>query len=204
LSIHRTPRSACASALALALCLSACSSADESSLERIIGPPRRIETQAPPPRLFVASAERFGLSTAAPAQNAQFSYATPSGWSERESTEMRVLNFQIDDAGKSECYVTVLGGDGGGDLANVNRWCGQIGVKVWDSAQLDSAPRIRMFGAEALLVALGDPSAARALLCAMARLDSRAVFVKLSGSAEEVAAQRAAFELFCKSLALKP
>lgn len=154
-------------------------------------------------RLFASSAERFGLSSPSASAAGAFDYTTPSEWSEQAPTELRAVNFKI-GAGGMECYVTVLAGDGGGELANVNRWCGQLSLAPWGQAQLDAAPRITMFGQDALFVALGDENSKKMLLGALARSESRAVFVKLTGAPAEVLAQRAAFESFCTSLAKKP
>lgn len=133
-----------------------------------------------------------------------FTYATPQGWRELPLTEMRAVRFQVGESAGDECTVSVLGGDGGGALANVNRWCGQIKAKAWTQAQLDGARRIEMFGAQALVVELGDEGGERRVLGALAKLDGRSVFVKLIGARDVVLAQRQAFDAFCTSLAKKP
>jgi hypothetical protein len=202
-SIIHPPRCAAGCAFVLVLGLGACSPSEHALLERSIGAPQRIEGKPDEMRLFASSAERFGLSSSAASATAAFDYSAPSGWSEQPPTELRSPNFKIGERGM-ECYVTVLAGDGGGALANVNRWCGQLSLAPWGQAQLDAAPRIAMFGEDALLVALGDESSKKMLLGALAKSESRAVFVKLTGDPAEVLAQRAAFESFCTSLAKKP
>lgn len=197
------PRSAAGCAFVLVLSLGACSPSEHALLERSIGTPQRVDRTPDDIRLFASSAERFGLSSSGASANAAFDYTTPPGWSEQPPTDLRSPNFKIGEDGM-ECYVTVLAGDGGGALANVNRWLGQLSLAPWGQAQLDAAPQITMFGQEALLVELGDESTKKMLLGALARTESRAVFVKLAGAPAEVLAQRAAFESFCKSLAKKP
>lgn len=192
------------SAMALALWLGACSSSDEIDNQRSIGPAHHSESKQTAQRLFASSAERFGMSMPGPASAAPFTFTTPPGWNELPPTELRALNFRIGESAEDECSVTLLGGDGGGALANVNRWCGQVGASAWNQAQLDAAPRIAMFGSEALIVMLGDEGAKRSMLGALARLDGRSVFVKLAGRRETILAQRPAFESFCTSLAKKP
>jgi len=187
-----------------ALVLGACSPSAEVILERSIGAPQPLEGPAEEIRLFATSAERFGLSSPGASATSAFDGITPPGWSEQAPTEMRALSFKIGDSGGMECSVSVLGGDGGGALANVNRWCGQLGLAPWGQEQLEAAPRITMFGADALLVVLGDENSKQMLLGALARLESRTVFVKLTGAPAEVLAQRGAFESFCTSLAEKP
>lgn len=203
LSIRKTPRHARRWGIVLALCLGACSAQDEPGGVRAIGALRPIDAQQQAPRLFASSAERFGLATPAAANDSGFSYTTPAGWSERAPTDMRTINFQIGAAG-AECYVTVLGGDGGGTLANINRWSGQLKARSWGQADLDAAPRLGMFGNEAVLVELADDTSERMLLGALARMESKSVFVKLTGSRAQVEGERASFAAFCTSLARKP
>ncbi len=141
------------------------------------------------------------MSSAASAT--EFAYVTPAGWSERPPTDLRVINFQIGEKAGTECYVTVLGGDAGGALANINRWCGQLKIPAWTQKDLDASPRIAMFGADTVLVTLDDTSTDRMLLGVQARLESRSVFVKLTGARADVSAQREAFVAFCSSLKKK-
>ena len=188
----------------MAVCLGACSGSDELGIERRIGAARRIEAQTTEIRLFASSAERFGLAMPGVAKANEFTYSTPAGWSERPPTDLRVINFQIGEQAGTECYVTVLGGDAGGALANINRWCGQLKCAPWTEQDLEQATRITMFGAQATLVSLCDAAGEHMLLGVQARLETRSVFVKLTGSKIDVLAQRAAFESFCTSLSRKP
>jgi len=186
----------------MALGLGACAPSGEAGVARTIAAPQRIAGESGSQRLFASSAERFGMSMpgAVTSVAAAFEYTTPAGWRARPPTDMRAINFEVGEAAGTECYVTVLGGDGGGALANINCWCGQLKAKPWSDEQLDAAPRLTMFGADAVLVVLGDEGGERAMIGALARSGSRTVFVKLSGLRADVLAQQAAFETFCKSL----
>ncbi len=199
-------KSSCAArcaAIVLAVCLSGCSQSEGLGFERKLGAPVRIDSKGAQPRLFASSAERFGTFMSGAASAAEFAYVAPSGWSERPPTDLRVINFQIGEQAGTECYVTVLGGDAGGALANINRWCGQLKIPAWTQKDLDAAPRIVMFGADTVLVTLDDTSTDRMMLGVQARLDARSVFVKLTGSRAAVSAQREAFVAFCSSLKKK-
>lgn len=190
------------SVVCAAVFVAACSRAEDG--ERSIGAPQRIETSAKEARLFASSAERFGMQMPGPtAVAAKFEYTIPDGWAERPATDMRAVNMAAGANGATECYVTVLGGDGGGALANVNRWCGQIGAKPWTESDLAAAPTIAMFGSDAVVAAVGEEAQEKMLIGALARVDSQSVFVKLIGPRADVLAQRGAFEAFCKSLSRK-
>ena len=192
----------CAFSLALGLC--GCGDSSDSAQVFEIGPGRKLARSEAPPRLFASSAERFGLGMPGTAQVGDFDYHVPAGWTEVAPTSSRTINLQIAANTAAECYVTLLAGDGGGDLANVNRWCGQLGHAAWNPDELAAAPRLAMLGGEAIVVILGSASSERALLGALAKVDGRSVFVKFTGPGELLFAQRAAFEAFCGSLAKKP
>lgn len=67
-------------------------------------------------------------------------WALPDGWTEvPEPRQMRVATFIAPDpAGPIEVAVTRFGGRVGGDLANINRWRGQMGLPPLAAAELDS------------------------------------------------------------------
>lgn len=126
-------------------------------------------------------------------------YTAQEGWTEVAPTPTRLVNFQA-GAPTNECYVTILAGDGGGPLDNVNRWRGQVGLPPVTSAEVGGMPRIPMLGGEALLIeAMG---AEKAILGTVSLLPGRAVFVKMTGPPDLVAQEKTRFVAFCGSLSL--
>ena len=79
-------------------------------------------------------------STASPEAAAQkgIEWTTPKGWREVAPTDMRVGSFLVD--GKkglsADVSIVMLGGPAGGELANVNRWRGQLGLAAITEAEL--------------------------------------------------------------------
>ena len=56
-------------------------------------------------------------------------YTLPAGWEKKALSAMRVASFGISQDGKqADISVIPLGGMAGDDLANVNRWRGQVGL----------------------------------------------------------------------------
>jgi len=112
--------------------------------------------------------------------------------------------------GEAECYVTLLGGAGGGVVANINRWRDQMGAEVLSEAQIAALPRIPFLGGEAVLVeipgayvGMGDADVPAALLLgAVCMLEDASVFVKMTGPRATVEAEREAFQEFCGSMEL--
>ena len=68
-------------------------------------------------------------------------YTVPPGWQEKPPTEIRLASFSIAENGKqADVSVVPLGGMGGGDLANVNRWRGQVGLQQITDEALAKLP----------------------------------------------------------------
>lgn len=135
-------------------------------------------------------------------------WETPAGWRVGPSRTMRAVTFGLGASGASECYVTVLGGDGGGVSANLDRWRGQLGLSPFEAGEYAALERVSVLGAETPLfeayghfTGMGERSDSDwGMLGVVAPLSDRTVFVKLTGPEEEVRAARAAFVSFCKGL----
>jgi|CXWL01.1.fsa_nt_gi hypothetical protein len=58
------------------------------------------------------------------------SWKTPKGWREVAPSEMRIGSFLIDGKNglQADVSIVVLSGPAGGDLANINRWRGQLNL----------------------------------------------------------------------------
>jgi hypothetical protein len=168
------------------------------------------QPQTPSHPESTSTAERMGLRPIAPATSSTgFSWDAPETWQALPPQQFRPANFRAGAQGDVECYLSVLGGTGGGIAANVNRWRGQMGLEPLDEAAIEQLPSIAMLGSEALLVelegAFGGMSGENAqedanLLGAMLIDDGQAIFVKMTGPAASVAAERDQFLAFCASL----
>jgi len=57
-------------------------------------------------------------------------WSTPAGWTQQAPSGMRAASYLVEDASgdKVDVSVVALDGGGGGDLNNINRWRGQIGL----------------------------------------------------------------------------
>ncbi len=191
--------------LCLLLALSACSepSRDLDYAGRRSAPPLDGPVRA------MSAGERFGAGRPASADQsdeAPLSWEVPAGWVELAPTQMRMVNLKVGDEG--ECYLTILGGDGGGITGNVNRWRGQIGLGELSDSEVAALPKMDVLGREASLVDLrgsytGMGSAARedwALLGAITTSSRFTLFVKFIGPQALLEREAAGFESFCSSL----
>jgi hypothetical protein len=136
----------------------------------------------------------------------KLSYDIPADWTESSLGSMRVASFLVSKDGKqADMSVIPLGGAAGGNLANVNRWRGQVGLApLTEQALKASAESVQLAGEPADLYDLagtspgsGDPMR---VLGAIQNRDGTAWFFKLSGDSELVASQKSALLEFLKSV----
>jgi hypothetical protein len=74
-----------------------------------------------------------------PTPKGALKWTLPKGWTEAQGGgAMRFATLTTPYAGKLEATVVVLPGPAGGELANVNRWRGQIALPALDEAGLAS------------------------------------------------------------------
>lgn len=135
-----------------------------------------------------------------------FRYSLPSGWADAGPRTMRALNFRAGD--ETECYLTVLGGAGGGLAANLNRWQGQMGKPPLSESEIEALPRVQFLGSPAHMLDVsgsfsgmdGKSAADRTMLGIVLVRSSDALFLKMVGPQAEVSGQREAFVALAESL----
>jgi hypothetical protein len=161
-----------------------------------------VPKEAPSP----AAADLANATAGAPAIHWQ----KPDGWQEQPLDSVRVGSFLVSgaDGAKADLSVTTFPGDVGGDLANVNRWRGQLGLAPIDNDAL--AQTVQTIGLPAgnfSLVELSGGNTAAAtkpvrMFGAWLKQPDRTWFFKLTGDDALVAAQRDAFMSFLKSVTI--
>lgn len=133
-------------------------------------------------------------------------YTVPKGWQEKTPSEMRVASFGVTENGRSaDVSVIPLGGMGGGDLANVNRWRGQVGLQPLPNDDLQKlAEKVEVAGQSVNLYDLagtspGSGNATRILGVILHRNDT-SWFFKVDGDSDLVEKEKPAFISFLKSV----
>lgn len=177
---------------------------------KLVGPADVVERER---EAFEALAASFELTVpAAPSTGAGgadgLAWDVPPGWTRGTPRPMRLATFVPEGASDVECSLTVLPGRAGGARANVDRWRGQVGLGPLDEAGWAALPRLRLLGVDAPLVEIegdfagmdGARVADAALLGAIADLGDRTLFLKMTGPAGAVRAERARFLALCTSL----
>jgi len=131
----------------------------------------------------------------------------PAGWQEVPAGEMRVASFRVPgkDGKQADVSVIPLPGMAGGDLGNVNRWRGQVGLPAVTEPDLVKVGQpVQMDGQAAQLYDQGgqDPTSGEKtrILAALLRRAGVAWFFKMTGGDELVAQQKSAFVAFLESV----
>lgn len=164
-------------ATALLVLLSACRQ-DEIEV-------RRVPKEGLPEAAATAGARPRGLR-----------WKAPPGWRERGGTGMRAATFDV-PAGeeKLEATVVALPGDVGGELANVNRWRGQIALPPLNETQLIALRKdVRSrAGSVSLYDFTGGGESRTRLVAGLIKVRGVTWFFKLMGAEKAVASARPDF-----------
>jgi hypothetical protein len=128
----------------------------------------------------------------------------PESWLAQPSSTFRLLSYRFGTGGD-----IAVGVSSGGLLENVNRWLGQFGMDPLDEAGLEQLEKGEVVGAKGVWVeaageyspGMGQPSrGAQSLYGLVAVEGDRIVTIKMTGPADEVAAQKSALKVFASSL----
>jgi hypothetical protein len=140
---------------------------------------------------------------------APLGYSLPPGWKEKPLSPMRLASFSANSPNGKESDVSVvsLPAIAGGDLANVNRWRGQVKLPPIDENTLaQSAQRIQANGHDYLMVDLvsvgpiDEQKGKQRILGAILDENGQAWFIKMTGEEATVDAQKSAFVEFLHGL----
>src|SRR3954469_20730083 len=111
----------------LLLCFAGC---DRGGVQVYRVPKELASTQMSAQSSMPSGHPDIGGSAQQSQQSPQLTWKTPEGWTESPPGEMRVASFKISgkDGRQADLSIVPLSGGGGGDIANVNRWRGQVGL----------------------------------------------------------------------------
>ena len=134
-------------------------------------------------------------------------WQVPAGWQEMPAAQFLLAEYAIAGANgaKAEVNVASLSGDGGGMLANVNRWRRQIGLGAVDENGLAGmTTSMDVTGGRATLVDLngtdGRTGQPTRLIGVVVPMNGQTWFYKLMGDAKVVESQKAAFTQFVQGV----
>jgi len=163
------------------------------------GPPGGSMGAGPP-----ASPGMQGDVPAPPRPNAPLAWTLPKGWSQEVAGGMRYATLKPPASvpGRVDVSVVVLPGPAGGELANVNRWRGQIGLPPLGDGELAAARKMvrSPAGELALYDFTSEGEKKSRMVAALAEVDGSTWFLKLAGDAEPVGTVRPDFLKLLESI----
>ncbi len=139
-------------------------------------------------------------------------WSAPDGWASRRTPgATRLGTLKPSEDSEVECTVTVLRGDGGGLHMNVNRWAEQMQHARFSEDALEKLDTIEVLGVDGRIVEIpghyrgmkGESVDDALMLALVCFVDQEAVFVKMTGPRDEVAALKDTFLALCRSLRLE-
>jgi len=154
-----------------------------------------------PPAAGMAGSGNMAGPAVAQASGPGLTWTAPAEWQNKGATGVRKATFVVGEG--AELAVTAFPGDVGGELANVNRWRGQLQVAPISEAELASAvTRLDVGGLQVGVVDIlgGTKEKPARMLGAMVPSGGATWFFKLIGPDAVVAKARPAFMAFLQTL----
>jgi hypothetical protein len=201
------PRASLLALAAATLLLSACGEDKVTSYqvpkEKETAPPMvgAADGGSPSDATLPAAAGAPMADTAVPTASGQdLLWQAPAAWSSKPAGAMRKATYSVPGGGAdADLSITAFPGDVGGELMNVNRWRGQLGLPPLRPEELDaSVNRVEANGLRFTLVELasqGDPNG-KAMMGAIVPVGGSTWFFKLTGPGASVRASKPAFLAF--------
>lgn len=143
-----------------------------------------------------AAAPNMAGTPVATASGAALAWTAPAHWTPKPGSAMRKGSYAIKvDGAEADMAITAFPGDVGGDLANLNRWRGQIQLPPVGQAEFESATQhLDKNGLHMTVVDVAGTGAnAQRILGAMVPYAGATWFFKLIGPDAVVAKEKAAF-----------
>jgi len=139
------------------------------------------------------------------AEKPQIKWEAPEGWKTVAPTTMRYASFSVagQDGESADISVSVFGGEGGGDLDNVNRWRGQVGLEPVDAESLKTLIiPVKCKDAEISMVDMSGPKAR--ILAGWAKMEGKSWFFKLIAPDKLAEKEKTGFVTFLQSVQFHP
>jgi hypothetical protein len=145
------------------------------------------------------------MANAAPvpvAEGAALVWTVPATWVARQGSPMLKASYDVTGAsGTASVTVSGFPGTVGGELANINRWRGQIGLAPIAENDLDATvDRIESNGLHLAIVELIDSKQPKGTIGAIVPVGGETWFFKITGPTALIGEQKAAFRAFLKTI----
>ena len=137
-----------------------------------------------------------------PVGGSAVAWTLPKGWTRTLTGGIRYATLKAPVAGNLDASVVVLAGPAGGELANVNRWRGQIGLPPLTQEALPSARKSvnSKLGPVTLYDFTGEGTQKSRVVAGLASIGENTWFFKMTGDADAVGKALPDFQQLLQSL----
>lgn len=178
---------------------------DTTVFLKATGPRAVLQSESDNLKQFATSI-RLGNSAAPPPVKSTLRWVPPTGWQVDSPKPMREVTFIAGP--QARCWITLLGGDGGGVLANTNRWLSELGQDPITATELTELPTVEFLGGRGIVIegagsysSMGSEAQdGWALVGVIQNLQDQTIFIKLVGPEEEVKSAKASLPDLLSSL----
>lgn len=167
---------------------------------------KSVSFEAPSPTT-PATAAAPAMAAPAGGADGKPAWTVPTGWQEVPGGQFLVAKFVVTGEGntRAEINVSMSSGDGGGLVANVNRWRGQLGLNQLSSEEINQSVRkLQSAGAEISFVDMTGTdmrsNGPAQVIGAIVPQAGQTWFYKLMGEPKLVESQRGPFTTFVQSV----
>jgi hypothetical protein len=188
----------------LVLCVPLCIAACRDSRVATYRIPKENDTPPATRALAAPVAAPGGFQIAAPATSGLV-WTAPADWKPKTGSSMRKGSYDVgaSEGGAADLAITAFPGDVGGDLANVNRWRGQLALPPISDAELPAA--LTTLSANGVAMKIADLTGGPAdnpqrMLGAIVPHGGATWFFKLTGPAAVVTNAKAAYLDFLQTI----
>ena len=162
------------------------------------------QASAPAGMPAMPAAGGMAASAVPTASGSGLTWTAPGTWKAKDLGQMRKGSYTVTgaDGATADLSITAFPGAVGGDLANINRWRGQISLEPITATELPTASTRLVVGGLSLTVVdlVGTGAQPQRILAAMVPVDQAMWFFKLTGPDALVTAQKADFLAFLQTI----
>ena len=163
------------------------------------------DAATPPAGAPPAAGNAMANTAVATASGAGLTWTAPARWKQKPGSAMRKGSYTVTAdgvTGEADLSITAFPGDVGGDLANLNRWRGQLQLPPIAQGELAAATQTTdRNGLHVTVVDLAGTGAnAQRILGAMIPFGGATWFFKLMGPDAVVAKEKAEFTAFLETI----
>lgn len=136
-------------------------------------------------------------------ETAGFVFELPEKWVELPPKTMRNINIGFEEEASAQCYLTILKGNGGGILDNINRWRGQLSQAPVEEKDIQNLPQVEILNQQGFLISIAGTLGEKTedqLLAIILQTEKTFYSLKFTGPETFVTQQKNNFLAFAKSI----